>query len=52
MVKGISPSRSGTIMTRYILDESKIHTSIRSIISSNHRDFVEEIIKVVESKPL
>jgi len=38
-------------MTRYILDESKIHPSIQSTVSNNHRDFVEEIIGIVESKP-
>jgi len=39
-------------MSRYILDESKIHPSIHSTISNNHRDFVEEIIRVVESNPI
>ena len=39
-------------MSRYILDESKIHPSIRSVISSNNRDFVEDIIRVVESTPI
>jgi len=39
-------------MTRYILDKSKIHPSIQSAISENHRDFVEEIISIVESKPI
>ena len=46
------PFLLGTIMSRYILDESKIHASIRSTISNNHRDFVEEIITVVESNSL
>jgi len=39
-------------MSRYILNESKIHPSIRTTISNNHREFIEEIIKVVESQPL
>jgi len=39
-------------MTRYILDESKIHPSIRSNISDSHREFVENIIEVIESKSL
>ena len=39
-------------MTRYILDESKIHPDIQSTISNNHRDFVEEIINVVESNAI
>jgi len=39
-------------MTRYILDKSKIHPSIQNAISENHRDFVEEIISIVESKPI
>jgi len=37
-------------MSRYILDESKIHPSIRSKISNNHREFVEEIISIIDSK--
>lgn len=36
-------------MTRYILDESKIHSAIQDTISSNHRDFVEGVMKVVDS---
>jgi len=39
-------------MTRYILDESKIHPRIQSTISNNHRNFVEEIMGVVESKDI
>ncbi len=39
-------------MTRYILEESKIHPDIRNTISNNHRDFVEEIMSIVETKPL
>lgn len=39
-------------MTRYILDESKIHPSIQNTISSNHRDFVAGIIDVVESNSI
>jgi len=39
-------------MPRYILDESKIHSSIQSTVSANHRDFVEEIISIVDSKPI
>lgn len=39
-------------MPRYILDESKIHPSIRSVVESNHRDIVEEVIKAVEQNPI
>jgi len=39
-------------MSRYILDQSKIHNSIQKTISNNHRSFVEEVISVVESKPI
>jgi len=34
-------------MSRHILDESKIHASIRQTIHSNHRDIVEEVIQAV-----
>lgn len=37
-------------MARYILDESKIHPAIQSTISNNHRDFVEEVMGIVESR--
>ena len=36
-------------MTRHILDESKIHPSIQDIVSNNHREFVEEVISVVDN---
>ena len=39
-------------MARYILDESKIHPSIQGTVSNNHRDFVEDIIKVVANNRL
>lgn len=39
-------------MTRYILDESKIHPRIRSTVSDNHRDFVESIIEAVDSNDI
>ena len=39
-------------MSRYILDESKIHPSIQHAISDSYRSFVEEIIGVVQSKPI
>jgi monothiol glutaredoxin len=35
-------------MTRHILDESKIHPNIRTVINDNHRAFVEEVISVVD----
>ena len=39
-------------MSRHILSEAKIHPSIRATISNNHKEFVEEIISVVESQPI
>jgi len=38
-------------MSRYILDESKIHPNIQDAISNNHRSFVEEVIAIVDSTP-
>lgn len=35
-------------MSRLILDESKIHPSVRQAVSDNHRDIVEEVIKAIE----
>ncbi len=34
-------------MTRYILDEPRLHPAIRERISSNHRDIVEQVAAVV-----
>ncbi len=34
-------------MTRYILDESRLHPAIRDKISSNHRDTVEQVATAV-----
>ena len=39
-------------MTRYILEEEKIHPSIRQEISDNHRDFVEKVIRDVENNDI
>jgi len=39
-------------MTRHILSEAKIHPSIQATVSNNHREFVEEVINVVESQPI
>ena len=35
-------------MSRLILDESKIHPSVRQAVSDNHRDIVEEVTKAIE----
>jgi glutaredoxin-related protein len=35
-------------MARLILDESKLHPSIRQVVNGNHRDIVEEVMKAVE----
>jgi len=35
-------------MPRLLLDEAKIHSSIRQVIRDNHRDIVEEVIKATE----
>lgn len=34
-------------MTRYLLDEAKIHSAIREKVSRNHRDLVEEVMSAV-----
>lgn len=39
-------------MSRYILDESKIHSAIQQTISDNHREFIEDIINKVENTPI
>ena len=36
-------------MPRLILDESKIHSSIRQSVSDNHLDIVEEAMKAIEA---
>jgi len=35
-------------MPRLILDEAKLHSSIRQVVSDIHRDIVEEVMKATE----
>lgn len=36
-------------MSRLILEESNIHPAVRQVVSDNHRDIVEEVMKAVEA---
>ena len=39
-------------MSRYILDESKIHPNIQSTVKNSFRNDVEEVIAIVENTPV
>ncbi len=39
-------------MTRYVLEESRLHPAIRETVASNHRDLVEEVMAAVARNPV